>query len=422
VRLAADRPGGEPLVSRTAALPEVPDLIAHLPAAGGVAWIRGGDGFVGWGEAVRVPVGTGPDRFARAARTVAGLLGDSEVHNEVGGWGTGPLAFGSFAFDDAAAASDLVVPAVVIGSAGGRAWVTRTGLGAVPEAEDVETPAVSRPVLAAGVLDEAGALDEASFARAVEAAREAIRAGRLDKVVLSLQVLATSGTPFDQRRVLRHLAANYPQCYTFAFQSFLGASPELLVRREGRSVRSQPLAGSSRRGATPDEDRELGARLLASRKDRWEHDLAVVTVVEALHPLCRTLRIEPEPSLLRLANVQHLATEVAGELSAGPLPTALGIAGAVHPTAAVCGTPSRKALSVIRELEGPHRGRYAGPVGWVDAGGDGEWAIALRCAELSGSTARLFAGCGIVSESDPAAELDEARLKLRPIRSALGIA
>ncbi len=147
-----------------------------------------------------------------------------------------------------------------------------------------------------------------------------------------------------------------------------------------------------------------------------------MTVVEALHPLCRTLRIEPEPSLLRLANVQHLATEVAGELSAGPLPTALGIAGAVHPTAAVCGTPSRKALSLIRELEGPHRGRYAGPVGWVDAGGDGEWAIALRCAELSGSTARLFAGCGIVSESDPAAELDEARLKLRPIRSALGIA
>ncbi len=129
MRLAADRPGGEPLVSRTAALPEVPDLIAHLPAAGGVAWIRGGDGFVGWGEAVRVPVGTGPDRFARAARTVAGLLGDSEVHNEVGGWGTGPLAFGSFAFDDDAAASDLVVPAVVIGSAGGRDWVTRTGLG-----------------------------------------------------------------------------------------------------------------------------------------------------------------------------------------------------------------------------------------------------------------------------------------------------
>ena len=148
----------------------------------------------------------------------------------------------------------------------------------------------------------------------------------------------------------------------------------------------------------------------------------MVTVVEALHPLCRTLRIDPEPSLLRLANVQHLATEVVGELSGDPVPDALSIAGAVHPTAAVCGTPSRKALALIRELEGRHRGRYAGPVGWVDANGDGEWAIALRCAELSGTTARLFAGCGIVAQSDPRAELEEARLKLRPVRSALGIA
>ena len=241
-------------------------------------------------------------------------------------------------------------------------------------------------------------------------------------MVLSLRVVATSASSFDQRAVLARLAAEYPQCYTFAFDSFVGASPELLVRREGRALRSQPLAGSSRRGESPEEDAELGAALLASPKDRWEHDLAVVTVVEALHPLCRTLRIDPEPSLLRLANVQHLATEVVGELSGDPVPDALSIAGAVHPTAAVCGTPSRKALALIRELEGPNRGRYAGPVGWVDANGDGEWAIALRCAELSGTTARLFAGCGIVAQSDPRAELEEARLKLRPVRSALGIA
>jgi menaquinone-specific isochorismate synthase len=265
-------------------------------------------------------------------------------------------------------------------------------------------------------------LDEESFTRAVKAARDAIRNGRLDKVVLSLQEVATSASSFDQRAVLARLAAEYPQCYTFALDSLVGASPELLVRREGRALRSQPLAGSSRRGETPEEDAELGAALAASPKDRWEHDLAVVTVVEALHPLCRTLRIDPEPSLLRLANVQHLATEVVGELSGDPVPDALSIAGAVHPTGAVCGTPSRKALALIRELEGPHRGRYAGPVGWVGANGDGEWAIALRCAELSGTTARLFAGCGIVAQSDPRAELEEARLKLRPVRSALGIA
>ena len=415
--LPARRVDGDGLVSRTDPLDDVPDLIAHLPAAGGVAWIREGQGFVGWGEAARVRVGTGPGRFQRAAAAAEELLSTAEVHNAVGGWGTGPLAFGSFAFDADSAASALAIPAVVIGVSGGRAWVTRTGrAGAGTEAEESEAPALAA---AAGAVE---ALDEESFTRAVEAARDAIHKGRLDKVVLSLQVVVTSASSFDQRAVLARLAAEYPQCYTFAFDSFVGASPELLVRREGRALRAQPLAGSSRRGDSPEEDAELGAALAASPKDRWEHDLAVVTVVEALYPLCRSLRIDPEPSLLRLANVQHLATEVVGELSGDPVPDALSIAGTVHPTGAVCGTPSRKALALIRELEGRHRGRYAGPVGWVDANGDGEWAIALRCAELSGTTARLFAGCGIVAQSDPRAELEEARLKLRPVRSALGIA
>ncbi|HKN50553.1 MAG TPA: isochorismate synthase [Actinomycetota bacterium] len=442
MRLAARQADREGLVSRTDPLDDVPELIAHLPAAGGVAWIREGEGFIGWGEAARVRVGTGPGRFQRAAAAVEELLSTADVCNAVGGWGTGPLAFGSFAFDADSAASAVAIPAVVIGVAGGRAWVTRTsspgGRGAAgTEAGEPEFPAqapagaVPRRAPPRGAPQGAGSsqgagyfkpLDEASFIRAVEAARDAIRKGRLDKVVLSLQVVATSASSFDQRAVLARLAAEYPQCYTFAFDSFVGASPELLVRREGRDLRSQPLAGSSRRGESPEEDAALGAALAASPKDRWEHDLAVVTVVEALHPLCCTLRIDPEPSLLRLANVQHLATEVVGELSGDPVPDALSIAGAVHPTAAVCGTPSRKALALIRELEGPNRGRYAGPVGWVDANGNGEWAIALRCAELSGTTARLFAGCGIVEQSDPGAELEEARLKLRPVRSALGIA
>ena len=417
--LPARRAEGEGLVSRTDPLDEVPELIAHLPAAGGVAWLREGEGFIGWGEAARVPVGTGPGRFQRAAAAVEELLSTAEVSNAVGGWGTGPLAFGSFAFDADSAASALAIPAVVIGVSGGRAWVTRTSSGGAEGAAGWEAGEPESPAPATGEVEP---LDEESFTRAVEAARDAIRNGRLDKVVLSLQVVATSASSFDQRAVLARLAAEYPQCYTFAFDSLVGASPELLVRREGRALRSQPLAGSSRRGETPEEDAELGAALAASPKDRWEHDLAVVTVVEALHPLCRTLRIDPEPSLLRLANVQHLATEVVGELSGDPVPDALSIAGAVHPTGAVCGTPSRKALALIRELEGPHRGRYAGPVGWVGANGDGEWAIALRCAELSGTTARLFAGCGIVAQSDPRAELEEARLKLRPVRSALGIA
>jgi len=418
-----------PLVSVTTALDEAPDLLAALPAAGGVAWLRQGEGLVGWGEAARVTAGAGAERFGRAASAVAGLFGDAVIDNRVGGWGTGPIAFGSFAFDPDSPGSSLVIPAVVVGSSGGRAWMTRTGRGRAPEPGEIEPlPMGDSP---APVGSGHPALDEESWVQAVESAREAIRNGRLDKVVLSLQVLEVSESPFDLRSVVRGLADGYPECFTFTFESLVGASPELLVRREGRSVRSIPLAGSTRRGATGEEDAELARKLLSSRKDRWEHDLAVVTVVESLHPLCRTLRIDPEPTVLRLANVQHLATEVAGELSADPMaptapmapaaPTALEIAGAVHPTAAVCGTPTRKALAFIRELEGVNRGRYAGPVGWVDARGDGEWAIALRCAELSGTAARLFAGAGIVSGSDPVAELEEARLKLRPVRSALNL-
>jgi menaquinone-specific isochorismate synthase len=421
--------------------PEVAALLAGLPPAGGVAWIREGEGFAGWGEVARIAVGgagsdeagSGPpgDRFRRAAAALAELFASAEVTDEVGGWGTGPIAFGSFTFDPDSVGSELVVPSVVLGRGGGRAWITRCGWDRVPGFDELAGHPGGLPPPAGGAIGPAGeagppagagppALDEASFHRAVDAAREAIRRGRLDKVVLSLQAQVAregSAEPYDLRRVLAGLAAAYPSCYTFACGRFVGASPELLVRREGHSVRSVPLAGSTRRGATAAEDAALQAALLASRKDRWEHDLAVVTVVESLRPLCRRLRIDPEPAVLPLANVAHLATDVAGELAGEE--TALEVAGAVHPTAAVCGSPTRKALALIRELEGTHRGRYAGPVGWVGADGDGEWAIALRCAEVGATSARLFAGAGIVSESDPAAELDEVRLKLRPILSAL---
>jgi menaquinone-specific isochorismate synthase len=442
-----DAGSGQPAAAGAAlagAAPEVAALLTALPPAGGVAWIREGEGFAGWGEVARIPVGGGAgsgragsrppgDRFRRAAAALAELFASAEVTDEVRGWGTGPIAFGSFTFDPGSEGSELVVPSVVLGRGGGRAWITRCGWDRVPGFDELAGHPGGLPARAGGAPGPPGAgppasagppaLDEASFHRAVAAAREAIRRGRLDKVVLSLQARVTrvgragSTAPYDLRRVLARLAAAYPSCYTFACGRFVGASPELLVRREGRSVRSVPLAGSTRRGETAAEDAALQAALLASRKDRWEHDLAVVTVVESLRPLCRRLRIDPEPSVLPLANVAHLATDVAGELAGEE--TALEVAGAVHPTAAVCGSPTRKALALIRELEGTHRGRYAGPVGWVGADGDGEWAIALRCAEVGATSARLFAGAGIVSESDPADELDEVRLKLRPILSAL---
>lgn len=396
------------------------DLLGHLPAVGGIAWVRHGEGFAGFGQVLRIDAGTGPDRFARAAAELRALFGPADVVDEVGGWATGPIAFGSFTFDPDSGGSQLVIPAAIVGRSGNRAWLTRVGWDRAPGVDETLVTAGSAGAAPDPPLSSTQPLSADSFRRAVATAKAAIGEGKLDKVVLSLQSTLRAADPFEPRRVAANLAQAYPGCYTFVSGSFLGASPELLVRREGRSVRSVPLAGSTRRGATPGEDAELQQLLLASRKDRWEHDLAVVTVVESLRPLCRRLRIDPEPSVLALANVAHLATEVTGELAGGQ--TALEVAGAIHPSAAVCGTPTRRALALIRELEGADRGRYAGPVGWVGANGDGEWAIALRCAEVSGREARLFAGAGIVAQSDPDAELAEVRLKLRPVLSALDLA
>lgn len=437
--LASPSVAPQELVSVTTPLELVPDLVSRMPAAGGVAWLHDGEGFVGWGAAARIAAGTGPGRFARAAAAVGEIFHAATIDDQVRGWGTGPIAFGSFTFDPDSPGSELVVPSVIVGVSDGRAWLTRTGFGELPELSPAAgppvpelSPAAGPPVPersaaglpvperpAAGEGPAGSALDEETFLQAVADARDAIARGGLDKVVLSLQKVVHAERSFDLRRIVGNLAAGYPGCYTFTFGSLVGASPELLVRRRGSSVRSMPLAGSSRRGATAEEDAALGAALLASTKDRFEHDLAVVTVVESLHRLCSRIRIDPEPFLLRLANVQHLATGIEADLTGRE--TALEIAGAVHPTAAVCGTPTRRALAVIRRLEGTGRGRYAGPVGWVDASGDGEWAIALRCAEVSATSARLHAGCGIVAASDPAGELEEARLKLRPILSALGL-
>lgn len=416
------------LVSVTTPFEAGGDLLAYLPSSGGIAWVREGEGFAGFGHVARIAAGTGPDRFLRAAGAVKEALGTAQVDDQVGSWGTGPIAFGSFTFDPDSPGSELVIPAVVIGRSGGRGWLTRNGWDGVPDVDEALAAATQEAVTGPSGGNGAGdpepapvpALNDASFRRAVETARAAIGEGTIDKVVLSLQATVSASTSFDLRRVVTNLANAYPGCYTFVSGSFVGASPELLIRREGRSLRSIPLAGSTRRGGTAEEDEALQQALLASSKDRWEHDLAVVTVVESLRPLSRRLRIDPEPTVLALANVAHLATEVTGELAGDE--TALQLAGAVHPTAAVCGSPTRRALALIRQLEGASRGRYAGPVGWVGANGDGEWAIALRCAEVSGSSARLFAGAGIVAESDPEAELEEVRLKLRPVLSALDLA
>jgi isochorismate synthase len=250
-----------------------------------------------------------------------------------------------------------------------------------------------------------------------------VRGGALRKVVLARTIEVDAGRELRPTQLVHRLRAVDPSCFAFAAASgsrtvLVGASPELLVSRRGSIVRSTPLAGSAPRSGDPDEDRASGQALLASRKDREEHAAVVDAVAEVLDPLCHRLAFDAEPALLSTANVWHLATRFDGTLRR-PEPTALELVAALHPTPAVAGSPTVRALSAIRELESFDRGCYAGPVGWMDASGDGEWAIALRCAELHGDHATLYAGAGIVADSDPARELDETERKFRAFLDAL---
>jgi menaquinone-specific isochorismate synthase len=393
-------------------------LVDRLPAEGALSWVRRGEGLVGWGEAARLEV-SGPDALTEAAAWWADRTADTDVADAVGLPGTGPVLFASIAFDPTAGTSVFVVPEVVVGRRDGVTWVT---------AADTDDPALPPPAELAAE-DPAprlryadGALDPATWGAAVATAVRRIGSGELAKVVLARDLLVSSDVALDPRRLLRRLAARFPDCWTFAVDGLLGATPELLLRRSGRQLSARVLAGTAPRGAG-DADERLAAALMGSAKDRAEHALAVESLVRALEPYCAVLDAPVEPELLTLANVRHLATDVTGtQRRRGPRGGAglLELVGAVHPTAAVCGTPTEDAAAMIAELEGMERGRYAGPVGWLDARGDGEFGLALRCAELTGDHgARLFAGCGIVAGSDPASELAETQAKFAAFQAAL---
>jgi menaquinone-specific isochorismate synthase len=253
---------------------------------------------------------------------------------------------------------------------------------------------------------------------AVVAGRQAVRDGRLRKVVLARELEVQADLTIPRDRVLQRLADTFPGCILGAVGGFVCASPEVLVARDGDVVRSHPLAGTAPRGGDPSADARLAAGLLASAKDRDEHRITIDYVHEVLLPWCSFLDEEAEPSLVGVANVQHLGTMVEGRLS-DPAPTVLELVEALHPTPAVAGDPPDEALALIAELEPGDRGRYAGPVGWVDAAGNGTWAVGIRSAELRGPEARLWAGVGIVTDSDPDAELEETRAKLQAMLGAL---
>jgi menaquinone-specific isochorismate synthase len=247
-----------------------------------------------------------------------------------------------------------------------------------------------------------------------------IQNGALDKVVLARGFTGRSQSDIDPRPILKKLAAEYPSTWSFAVGGLVGATPELLLRLSRKMVTSRVLAGTISKTGDDERDLALAGSLARSSKDLEEHEYAVRSVADALEPFCTSTNVPESPYVLHLANVMHLATDVTGALAEKLSHVdAFTILEQLHPSAAVCGTPREQASELIAEIEGMSRGRYAGPVGWIDAAGDGELGIALRCGQISGSEIRIFAGCGIVAGSDPAIELAESEAKLVPMRSAL---
>ena len=408
------------LVVRSVELPAagaVPDnLLDLLPADRPAVWLRRGEGLVAWGTAAECTT-SGPDRFTDAVDWWRSVSENAEVHDEVDVPGTGLVCISSFAFADEPGTSTLVVPEVLVGRRGDRTWVTVVGVGAEPAVPELVTvPEVEAP---RNVTFADGALSGAGWESVVAEAVGRISAGDLEKVVLARDLVATAAAPVDVRWPLRRLVEDYPTCWTFHVDRLFGATPEMLVRRERGLVTSRVLAGTIRRSGDDASDLRLAASLARSSKDLEEHEYAVRSVAEALAPHCTSMNVPEAPFVLHLPNVMHLATDVNGVIEDHPI--SLDLAAALHPSAAVGGTPSAEATAVIAEIEGMDRERYAGPVGWMDESGDGEWGIALRSGLLSedGRSVRLFAGCGIVAGSDPAAELAEAQAKFRPVRNAL---
>jgi len=424
----------------TSAVADETDLLSLVPDVAApttlCSWLREGDGLVAWGRVARCE-SSGPTRFSDAESWWQQVCAVADVVDGVGAPGSGLVTFGSFSFaGDSGHRSRLVVPEVVIGRREGRVWrTTIEDVGAASSRADAAGAAQAAPDPSgpAATVIARGSVSAQQWPEVIARAISRIAGGEVDKVVLARDELATSPTPIDVRRVLQRLVERYDATWTFAVDGLVGATPEMLVRRWDGTVRSRVLAGTVRRDTHPaplvaedhpdfkDEHHvDPRLRLISSEKDLEEHAYAVRSVSEALAPHCRDLVVPEEPFVLKLPDVYHLASDISGTQADDA--TSLRLAAALHPSAAVCGTPARPAAALIAELETMDRGRYAGPVGWMDSAGEGDWGIALRCGELCSDPRqmRLFAGGGIVAASDPEAELAETEIKLAAMRYALG--
>ena len=402
---------------RTTAIDDPGPLIEWTHPMRPAVFLRNGDGIIGYGERARYQH-TGPNRVADIATWWRDISARAIVHDEVNLPGSGLAALGSFAFSDTSPeASVLSIPAVIVGRREGRSWITTIDGGLPvspqrfgPEPRDQLGPGSFTPL-------GPGAHSPDGYRSAITEALEEIDAGRVRKVVLARDLTGSIPTMSDRRWVVARLAEAYPDTFTFAVDGLIGSSPETLVRVHDGEMSARVLAGTAARVDAVDADTAAASALGASRKNRSEHDLAVRGVLESLAPHATGV-MHTEPFALQLPNLWHLATDVRGALFDGR--SALDLVAALHPTAAVAGAPTDAALDLIARLEPRDRGRYAGPVGWVDAAGDGEWAIALRCAAIDeDGVVTAWAGAGIVAGSDPEKELAETDLKFRPVLDAL---
>ncbi|WP_405373780.1 MULTISPECIES: isochorismate synthase MenF [unclassified Microbacterium] len=409
----------------TRAIPVVDDLLRYAATQDPTVWTRRGDTLVGIGRVAALDAG---DDAASWWRDLGEL---AEVDDEVGLSGTGLIAFGALPFDPAnsAATAALVVPEIILGRRGSRCWITHVSV--IDDSADAPArgPQMPRPTEFGAHWSATvgpGASTPEDYQTSVRAGLEAIASGELAKIVLARDLVGSVPRDADLRRLVRALASAYPDTWTFAVDGLIGASPETLVTVSGGTVTARVLAGTAARGADADADTAASVALATSAKDLDEHRYAVQSVLSVLRAHTSALVAEPEPFMLKLPNVWHLATDVEGTLTDDA--SALDLLAVLHPTAAVAGTPTLAALAAIRRIEPFDRGRYAGPVGWIDAHGDGEWAIALRCAQFevpahggAPGDIRLIAhaGAGIVAGSDPETEMLETRVKFRPIVDAL---
>jgi isochorismate synthase len=418
------------LRARTERLDDDIDLVALAgedgvlfagPSGRGSGEAGSGHGFAGRGVALRIDVPRDPpEAAAKAVHTALDTIAVSPDDPHP------PVAVGALPFDTARAGA-LVVPEILAGQRGdGSRWIT-TVLPA--EAGRADHEALVEQALALRGRSEPptdppqrydvrASRPPAEWQAALVAARDGLRAGAGRKVVLAREIVVTADRPLSRAALARRLRTAYPACTLFAVDGFVGATPELLVARTGDVVRAQPMAGTAPRSADPTTDARLAGALLASDKDRAEHRFTIDNVHDTLLPYVSYLDEEAEPAVVAMANVQHLATRVEGRLSV-PAASVIELMTALHPTPAVGGAPRAAARALIEAHEGIDRGRYAGPVGWVDAAGDGEWVVGIRSAELAGPVARVFAGVGVVADSDPDAELAETRAKLQAVLSAL---